>query len=80
VTVELRGEVFNLLNHPTFTSPSASLGSVNAAGVLSKSNTFGVSTSMLNQGLGSAGANSGFSPLYQMGGPRSVQLSLKVSF
>jgi hypothetical protein len=45
---------------------------------------FGVSTSTLNNALGSGNSGNagsgGFSPLYQMGGPRSVQLSLKLRF
>ncbi len=31
-------------------------------------------------GLGSGGANGGFNPLYQIGGPRSIQLALKLQF
>ena len=33
---------------------------------------FGYSTQTLASSLGSGGANGGFSPLYQIGGPRSV--------
>jgi hypothetical protein len=29
---------------------------------------------------GSGGANGGFNPIYQIGGPRSVQLALKLQF
>lgn len=62
-----RVDFFNLLNHPNFADPSfpASIG-----GAL----TTDRSTQMLNQGLG------GLSPIYQIGGPRSVQISLKVTF
>jgi hypothetical protein len=30
--------------------------------------------------LGTGGANGGFNPLYQIGGPRSIQLALKLQF
>jgi len=30
--------------------------------------------------LGAGNANGGFNPLYQVGGPRSIQLALKVLF
>jgi len=41
---------------------------------------FGQSTQMLASSLGSGGANGGFNPLYQIGGPRSIQLALKLQF
>jgi hypothetical protein len=60
-----RSDAFNVLNHPNFTNPSGLI-------------QFGPSqlrtTRMLNQGLG------GLTPLFQAGGPRSLQLSLKLSF
>jgi len=34
----------------------------------------------LASSLGSGGANGGLNPLYQIGGPRSVQLALKLVF
>jgi hypothetical protein len=34
----------------------------------------------LNNALGSGGANGGLNPLYQVGGPRSIQLALKLQF
>lgn len=64
VSLQLRGDLFNLLNHPNFTNPQANIDSKPSL----------ASTEMLNQGLG------GLSPLYQTGGPRSVQLSLKLQF
>jgi hypothetical protein len=68
--LRLRGEFFNILNHPNFGSPTNSL----------TSSLFGRSTSTLANFLGSGGANGGFNPLYQIGGPRSVQLALKLIF
>jgi hypothetical protein len=41
---------------------------------------FGHSTQTLNSWLGSGGQNGGLNPLYQIGGPRSVQLALKLQF
>jgi hypothetical protein len=37
-------------------------------------------TEFLRGGLGTGGANGGFNPLYQIGGPRSIQLALKLQF
>lgn len=78
--LQARIEFFNLGNHPNFGNPNGSLGTLSPAGVLTKNSLFGISTAMLNTTLGSGGAGGGFSPLYQMGGPRSIQLSLKLSF
>jgi Carboxypeptidase regulatory-like domain/TonB dependent receptor len=69
-SLRLRGEFFNVLNHPNFGSPTNSLTSP----------FFGHSTETLANSLGSGGANGGFNPLYQIGGPRSVQLALKLLF
>jgi hypothetical protein len=41
---------------------------------------FGHSTQSLASSLGSGGANGGLNPLYQIGGPRSIQLALKLRF
>jgi hypothetical protein len=69
--LSLKLEAFNVLNHPNFANPATTLIT---------SPTFGISQSMLAQGLGGGGTFGGFSPLYQTGGPRSMQLSLRVSF
>lgn len=62
--LQARAEAFNLTNTPNFANPSG----------VTTSRSFGRSTQMLNTGLG------GLSPLYQSGGPRSLQLSLRLSF
>ena len=68
--LRFRAEFFNILNHPNFGNPNNSLTTP----------LFGRSTQTLANGLGSGGANGGFNPLYQIGGPRSVQLALKILF
>jgi hypothetical protein len=64
LNLQFRADAFNLLNHPNFTNPS---GSVQFASGLQ-------SQEMLNQGLG------GLSAIFQEGGPRSLQLSLRLTF
>jgi hypothetical protein len=69
--LRFRGEFFNIFNHPNFGSPNNTLTSP----------LFGQSTQTLASSLGSGGgANGGFNPLYQIGGPRSIQFALKLVF
>jgi hypothetical protein len=70
VGLRFRAEFFNIFNHPNFGNPTSSLPSP----------LFGRSTQTLANSLGSGGANGGFNPLYQIGGPRSIQLALKLQF
>jgi hypothetical protein len=70
VGLRFRAEFFNIFNHPNFGSPTNMLPSP----------LFGRSTQTLASFLGSGGANGGFNPLYQIGGPRSIQLALKLQF
>ena len=70
VGLRFRGEFFNIFNHPNFGNPTNSVTSP----------LFGRSTQTLANGLGSGGANGGFNPLYQIGGPRSIQLAVKLQF
>jgi hypothetical protein len=69
--IQFRGEAFNIFNHPNFANPNASL---------SQAATFGRSTTMLGRSLGSGGNQAGFNPLFQVGGPRSLQLSMRFQF
>ena len=64
INLQLRADGFNVFNTSNFANPT---------GVLT-SGSFGVATRTLASGLG------GLSSLYQIGGPRSFQLSAKLKF
>jgi len=64
---QLKAEAFNVFNRPMF-------GGYNTAFGQSGVTPFGVPTSTLSQRLG------GLNSLYQLGGPRSIQLSARLSF
>ena len=70
VRLRFRAEFFNIFNHPNFGNPTNVLTNP----------LFGRSTQTLANSLGSGGANGGFNPLHQIGGPRSIQFALKVQF
>ena len=79
IRLHLKTEIFNLFNHPNFGNPFANLGTRSGSTFFADP-VFGQSTFMLGRSLGTGGTNGGFSPLYQVGGPRSMQLSVKVTF
>ena len=70
VAAETSLSAYNLLNHPAFASAVSYLGSA----------LFGQSTSSANLMLGSGSPTTGLTPLYQAGGPRTVELSLRFTF
>jgi len=83
VKLDFRAEYFNLFNHPMFYGPDVFWGfcysqpcsgqQFSTFGKVDKGNT-------LNVGLGGGGLNGGQSALYAPGGPRSGQLTLKLTF
>jgi outer membrane receptor protein involved in Fe transport len=76
VKLQFRAEMFNVLNHPNFASPIGDLTSP-----LAVNPQFGQSTQTLSQLLSGGGTGVGaLSSLYQIGGPRSIQLALKLFF
>jgi hypothetical protein len=68
--LQARADMFNIFNHPNFGSPINFLTSPQ----------FGQATQMLANYLGTGGQGGGLNPLYQIGGPRSIQLALKLQF
>ena len=71
VTLQLRGEFFNVLNHPNFTNPNGvggQLGNVDP----SVPETFGFSSATPDV----AAAN----PVIGSGGPRNIQVAVKLTF
>jgi hypothetical protein len=69
-SIELRAEAFNSLNHPNFADPIAALDNP----------LFGRSTSMLNLMLGTGSPATGLTPAFQIGGPRSMQFTVRFQF
>jgi len=70
-SLQFRVEAFNLFNATSFGPPTNTL----------TSGLFGEATRTLSSSLGVGGvAGGGLSPLYQVGGPRSVQLAVRFQF
>ena len=76
VNLQLRAEFFNIFNHPNFGDPGSAGSGTNAL----TNPLFGRSTVTLGRSLGSGGGGGGFNPLFQIGGPRSIQLALRLNF
>jgi hypothetical protein len=70
LSLQARADLFNIFNHPNFGPPVNYMTSP----------LFGQATQMLGSSLGAGGQTGGLNPLYQIGGPRSVQLALKLAF
>ncbi len=70
-----RAEAFNVFNHPMF----GDVGTNDGRNLLNNPQ-FGISSHTLADSLGGGGADGGYSSLYQIGSPRSMQFALKLRF
>jgi hypothetical protein len=77
VNIQCRAEFFNVFNHPNFANPDGFLGSYSPP--LVGNSFFGVSTQMSSRAPVD-GVMNGLTSLYRIGGPRSIQLSMKLAF
>jgi hypothetical protein len=84
VGLQFRWEIFNIFNHTNFANPNfAQLflpGNATTGVVNVNDRNFGRITRMLGRGLGGGGNDGGFNPLFQIGGPRSMQFALRLEF
>ena len=69
-SLNVRIEAYNALNHPNPADPVRFLDNP----------LFGAPVSMLNLMLGSGSARSGLTPAFQIGGPRTLQVQLRLRF
>lgn len=76
ISLEVRAEYFNVLNHPIFGPPLNQWG----VGGNAPRNIFGQVTSTLNNALGGGALLGGQAAIYAPGGPRSGQFSVKLLF
>jgi hypothetical protein len=70
MNLQFRMDVFNVFNRPNFGDPAGDLNS----------GLFGRSTAMFGRSLGNNVGSVGLNSAYQSGGPRAVQVSLKLQF
>lgn len=81
VNLQFRAEGFNVINHPNFGNPLNTLGTCALGVPCTPEVGFGTSQAMLNQSMGSSNFHgTPLNALYQVGGPRSLQLSMKLQF
>jgi hypothetical protein len=80
VDLLFRAEAFNVFNHPLFGDVGVNDGRNILTSYGAVNPYFGISSETLASSLGGGGADGGFSSLYQIGAPRSLQFALKLRF
>ncbi|MGA7342090.1 MAG: carboxypeptidase regulatory-like domain-containing protein [Terracidiphilus sp.] len=75
-----RAEAFNVFNHPLFGDVGVNDGRNILSSYGAVNPYFGISSEDLASSLGGGGADGGYSSLYQIGAPRSLQFALKLRF
>jgi len=76
--LQLRLEVYNVFNRPNFSNPQTKILYQNDEKVITKG--FGVPTKTMARGYASAEPTGGVSPIFQLGGARTMQFSVRIKF
>jgi Carboxypeptidase regulatory-like domain/TonB dependent receptor len=76
--LHLRIEVFNVFNQPNFSNPQTEILYVGGEKIITSN--FGSPTQTMARGYASSEPTGGVSPVFQLGGPRTMQFSVRLKF
>ena len=76
--LQLGIEVYNVFNRPNFSNPQAEIFYRSGERIVPED--FGVPTRTMARGYASAEPTGGVSPVFQLGGARSMQFNARISF